>query len=282
MGSGVLKCMISRSAGISVALAAGIVLAVALGAAPAAFAEDNGRSADTFGHGGSNLAALLGLAGTLVTALLAFQAQRLVSKTQASNATALEAIKQTNASALEAIKSQLEFRVESDRLLQEKRIFHYERLLAVLQNLPKYPEPKPLSLLALRDLTDWLQGWYFGGAGLYMNTDVRNRYFDLQDGLRIVLAKYNLVSIPGGLGLQTLKVVLDRKDWEKPPGPIATLSELADPSPEQKLKARDDAAAVPIASVPTEALRELGSSLRSAMCGDLMSRRTLAQPREAR
>src|SRR5688500_13601759 len=152
---------------------------------------------------------LLPVVGTLVAAGLAFHAQRLVSATQASSAIALaqaerinseslEAIRQSNASSLESIRHQLELRLESDRLLQEKRILHYERALLLMQNLPKYPAPRTLSGADLRALADALQVWYFGGAGLYMNTEVRNAYFDLQDGLRVVLARCGLLIPPPG------------------------------------------------------------------------------------
>jgi hypothetical protein len=177
---------------------------------------------------------------------------------------------------IESLKKGFEFRLSSDRTVLEKRMHHYERLLAVLQKFPKYPEPRSLRVAELKLIAIMLQDLYFGGAGIYMSEEVRDGYFDLQDGIRIVLGKANQIklSLSDPEGEVNLREVLDRgKEWTIP-AEITALCDLT--SIEESLQLE-----------VLESIRKLGSRLRTRMAADLDSRRELSdrgaqQPGNAR
>jgi len=55
--------------------------------------------------------------------------------------------------------------------------------------LAKYARPKELTFEGLETLTLSLRKWYFQKGGLFLSDNSRDRYFELQDAIRDVLAK---------------------------------------------------------------------------------------------
>ena len=150
--------------------------------------------------------------------------------------------------------------IEYDKDLRMRRIACYEKLLNLMLPLAKYPEPDPLSYSKLSLLSVNLRRWYFEGGGLYMSEETRNKYFDLQDGFKIVIQKRDnrwpqdsTLTRLGGL-----KKYLQR-DKTSP-----DVEEIA----ESELNMSED-------YVPEKVyarLRALGSSVRTSMTEDVLTR----------
>ncbi|MBD0372404.1 MAG: hypothetical protein ICV60_16290 [Pyrinomonadaceae bacterium] len=150
--------------------------------------------------------------------------------------------------------------IEYDKDLRARRLVYYEKLLSLMLPLAKYPEPEPLTYSKLGLLSIKLRRWYFEGGGLYMSEPTSNRYFDLQDGFKIVIQKQDnrwpqnseLESLGG------LKEYLKRKKVSPEVEAIARgeLNMSGDQVPEE-IYAR---------------LRALGSSLRTSMTEDVLTR----------
>jgi hypothetical protein len=169
-----------------------------------------------------------------------------------------------------------ELQIEYDRDLRARRIEHYTKLWSSMLPLAKYPPPDPLPYDNVRQLSMTLRRWYFRGGGLFMSKETRDTYFNLQDGLKIVLQKQK-GSWPDHLrGIDEanpecrdrlknlLKEHLQRdKDW-KPPEYVLKI-------------ANDDDIGNLGVYLPDSAfdnLRGLGSSLRTSMTRDIVSRVT--------
>jgi len=91
-----------------------------------------------------------------------------------------------------------DLRSEYDKDLRKHRIDHYQKLMAWMVNLPKYPKPEPLTAEGVRTLSLAFRDWYFAGGGLFLSENEdpetfseasRERYFDFQEGCKIVLQK---------------------------------------------------------------------------------------------
>lgn len=109
-----------------------------------------------------------------------------------------------------------DLQIEYDKDLRSQRISHYKTLWSRTLPLAKYPQSRPLAydsapparlerllrkLLphddgtegrvvdSIESLSISLRDWYFEGGGLFLSESTRDTYFDLQDGLKIVLQK---------------------------------------------------------------------------------------------
>lgn len=113
-----------------------------------------------------------------------------------------------------------DLQIEYDKDLRSQRISHYKTLWSRTLPLAKYPQSRPLAydsanksapparferllrkLLphddgaedrvvdSIESLSISLRDWYFEGGGLFLSESTRDAYFDLQDGLKIVLQK---------------------------------------------------------------------------------------------
>lgn len=152
--------------------------------------------------------------------------------------------------------------IEYDKDLRARRITCYEKLLNLMLPLAKYPEPAPLSYSELNLLAINLRGWYFEGGGLFMSEGTRERYFDLQDGFKLVIQKRDgrwphnskIFESPEGLKehLQRSEVAPDVVEIAR-----SSLNMSEDYVPEE-IYAR---------------LRSLGSSVRTSMTEDVLTRR---------
>lgn len=187
----------------------------------------------------------------------------------------------------------LDLRIEYDKDLRTHRIEEYQKMWRLLDPLAKYPKPETLTYERLLLLTTALRRWYFAGGGLFLSNHTRERYFDLQDGLRIVLEKREnawpkgmdtkgdeddryvpgVRRLPGTeqrqerAYLELLKAHLDRgKDEngrEREPSPlVAAIARFPQRMAEDRLEAEVSAR-----------LRALGSALRTSMTEDVLTRR---------
>ncbi len=107
-------------------------------------------------------------------------------------------------------------RIEYDKDLRSQRISHYKTLWSRTLPLAKYPESPPLAYKSapparferllrkllphedgaedrivdsIESLSISLRDWYFEGGGLFLSESSRDTYFDLQDGLKLMLQK---------------------------------------------------------------------------------------------
>jgi hypothetical protein len=163
-----------------------------------------------------------------------------------------------------------DLQIEYDKDLRIRRIKSYEKLWECLLPLAKWPETDPLTYDRVEPLSKALRDWYFGaGGGLFMSEESRDRYFDLQDGLKIVLQKrkgrwpHNLNTIESPADHKLLAEYLqDRNEnWEAPPSLVGIANSRVD-------RSEDDVPANVFAS-----LRRLGSDLRTSMAEDVRTRR---------
>ncbi len=158
---------------------------------------------------------------------------------------------------------------EYDKDLRTQRLGVYKKLLGLMVNLPKYPNPVKLSVDDLKQLSSAFRDWYFIDAGgLFLSggrEGSREKYFDLQDGCKILLQKAN-----GGWkrsSTQLLREYLERNKGWKPPNEI---SELADSS------IQNLAGHALLSEDAVNALRKLASSLRTALTKDVLTRESSA------
>jgi hypothetical protein len=153
-----------------------------------------------------------------------------------------------------------DLQVEYDKSLRDHRIASYKPLWASLVKLARYPEPVPLPHADVRPFSEALRKWYFEDGGLFMSEETRDKYFDLQDGLRIVLLK-RAGSWPTRLS-QPLAEHLGRGKHYQVPDAVRQLAEGAAGASEPNVS--DDVLLLLIA---------LGSALRTSMAEDVLTRR---------
>lgn len=162
--------------------------------------------------------------------------------------------------------------IEYDKDLRARRITCYEKLLALMLPLAKYPEPDPLSHSRLRLLAINLRRWYFEGGGLYMSEQTRDTYFDLQDGFRIVIQKRDK-RWPQNMNVATagsLSTYLGRDDLSR---------KVARKLPQHLVEIANSQLNLSDAYVPEQIfanLIALGSSVRTTMTDDILTRRGTA------
>jgi hypothetical protein len=179
----------------------------------------------------------------------------------------------------------LDLQTEYDKDLRNHRIIQYQKLLAWMVNLPKYPKPEPLTVEALKHLSLEFRNWYFAGGGLFLCSNEkdpehfseasRERYFDFQEGCRIVLqkieGKWKFGAVPDE---NTLRGLFGRgKCWT----PQDNLVKLVNLNQESMIKK----AATPVANERqelsddvVELLRSLASELRTRMAEDVLTRQS--------
>jgi hypothetical protein len=221
---------------------------------------------------------LISAAGaSVLSALMALASAAFVGWMTTRSARQIEALRVQAGQELETLRNVL----SSDQELSKRRAQHYEHVLALLKNLPKYPEQQRVSAVGLQTLANALRDWYFDGAGLYMNVAVREAYFDLQDGIRLILSAASVLRVResreqlAAMQLEQLKEHLDRRQWQKVPKAIDDLLH------NQELD-RIGSKEADLADSLLTSVRRLGSTLRSAMCSDLASRRELPKSRPTR
>lgn len=160
-----------------------------------------------------------------------------------------------------------DLQIEYDKTLRAQRITVYKELMKHMRRLPKYPEPEDLTYDKLKKLGCSFTDWYFcDGGGLFLSERSRYRYFDLQDGIKIVLRKHTndwkLDLKNDNDWVIALKKELERdKEWNCPP----ELKAIAVASVDTK-----------DAKVPEQLvtyLRKLGSLLRTQLTEDILSRK---------
>src|SRR5215208_2073776 len=83
------------------------------------------------------------------------------------------------------LRVRLDLEIEYDKDLRTRRIEYYIELWSYLLPLARYPEAGPLSYDNVQQLSMALRDWYFKGGGLFMSRETRDKYFNLQDGLKI-------------------------------------------------------------------------------------------------
>jgi hypothetical protein len=82
-----------------------------------------------------------------------------------------------------------EHKLAYDRDLRDKRLPHYQGLYHALAILPRESKPgEEPSRSDLAQMRETLHEWYFGeeAGGLFLTTDARKTYFDLQDRLKVL------------------------------------------------------------------------------------------------
>jgi hypothetical protein len=202
---------------------------------------------------------------------------------------AIERLKAENEVARTSLASELERRKDSelahqnlvqalqsdfDKDLRLRRIIEYEKLWKLMVKLPKYPRTEPLSVSDLETLAGEFRNWYFNGGGLFLSENSREKYFDFQEGAKIVFQKLCgewRPNSPDVVNAAWLRTYLERgKSWT-PPREIVELVK-------HPLEAKPDTLPPTIVSQ----LRLLASSLRSSMAQDVLTRQNsvLAQDTE--
>lgn len=119
-----------------------------------------------------------------------------------------------------SLKVAQDLQVEYDKDLRQRRIEQYQEVMKLMAPLAKYPHPEPLSREQVKSLALAFTQWYFvSGGGLFLSVQARERYFDLQDGLKIILQKWQgrwPESISRSTNIEeALRLYLDRsQSWE--------------------------------------------------------------------
>jgi len=231
------------------------------------------------------IVALVGLAGVVIAALVSYAVGEYrarqdveIQQLKAQHDLQTQQLQFQQELQLEQLRVKQELQIEYDKTLRAHRIESYKGLLTHMRQLPKYPQPKALTYEELRTLADSFTDWYFSEAGgLFASTESRDYYFDLQDGIKIILLKqagnWRLGRKKDEEMGAALKRKLDRTDgnWECPPQLIAIA----------KVTIRNAQNTDPLPTEVVSNLRELGSNLRTSMTHDVLTRRaTLLQDSE--
>ncbi len=183
------------------------------------------------------IAAVIGLIGVVVTGILSYRQGQL--------------------------KVTQELQIEYDKELRKERIERYKDLLQELLPLAKYPEPKPLTLAEAKLLAESLTKWYFAAGGLVLAATTRDHYFDLQDGIKILLQKQTdqWPFDSQTMAPAALQHYLDRASNWKCPDSLLKIAEAA-----------IDSTCTTIPAGIFAHLRRLGSTLRTSMTDDTLTR----------
>lgn len=85
------------------------------------------------------------------------------------------------------VRAELEARYDSE--LRNLRLGVYPALWSTLEPLAKYAREPPgrPPRREIQELTVSLRRWYFETGGLYLSAEARQAYFDLQEGLTVVV-----------------------------------------------------------------------------------------------
>jgi len=118
------------------------------------------------------LIALIGVIGTATASIIAVY------------------INWTKTREIEQLKLFQALQLEYDKDLRIRRIESYKELCKRMIVLAKYPKPETLSYARLEELALSFREWYFNDGGLVASKATRDLYFDLQDGLKIILQKH--------------------------------------------------------------------------------------------
>lgn len=81
------------------------------------------------------------------------------------------------------LKLRQDLRAEYDKDLRARRIPAYTLLWQLTDLFPKYGHTSGPTGTEVRSLTISLRDWYFGGGGMFLSQNARDRYFALQDTL---------------------------------------------------------------------------------------------------
>jgi hypothetical protein len=170
------------------------------------------------------------------------------------------------------LKVTQDLQIEYDKDLRARRINSYTELWKYMRPLAKYPVPESLSYDQVGSLALSFTQWYFSGGGLFLSALARDHYFDLQDGMKIILQNYAREWPFHGDGLTNaaLQQYLERAEaWVCPPA----LMEIA--------KAAIDTTSTTVPTSVLAQLRKLGSALRTSLTSDVMTRQaTVLRPGE--
>lgn len=182
-------------------------------------------------------------------------------------------ISSTKNKEIESLKQFHSLQFEYDKDLRIRRIDSYTDLCKRMALLAKYPQPEQLSIARIKELAFSFREWYFLGGGIIASEKARDCYFDLQDGLKIILQKY-AKQWPTGEDAPKdaieLSVYLERDEGRPAPEKVlaiatSVLTEDGDFLPEE------------LASK----LRGLGSTLRTQMTEDVLTRQSSALKNES-
>lgn len=161
--------------------------------------------------------------------------------------------------------------IEYDTDLRKRRIDSYAELFAHMIVLAKYPEPEALSYEQIQKLAVAFRDWYFKGGGLIASEKTRDHYFDVQDGLKIILQKRSNKWFPSEAALSSateLSLYLKRKESRPAPAEVVAIANMEMPEGEH------------VPQTANAHLRELGSNLRTSMTNDVLTRVDPALRRE--
>jgi hypothetical protein len=95
------------------------------------------------------------------------------------------------------IRAELEAEYDSD--LRKSRIAVYQSLWSALEPLAKYSREEPgyPTHDQLRSLSAALRKWYFETGGIYLSAESRQAYFDVQEGLAVVVGSERWADVKG-------------------------------------------------------------------------------------
>jgi hypothetical protein len=117
-----------------------------------------------------------------------------------------------------------DLQIEYDKDLRSRRVVQYQKLWSCMLPLAKYPEADPPAYDSIKMLSESLRDWYFGEGGLILSEETRDSYFNLQDGLKIVMQKreerwpLGTININDPEDHDRLRRHLERpEDWKAPP-----------------------------------------------------------------
>lgn len=164
-------------------------------------------------------------------------------------------------------KVRQELEIDNDKNLRDHRITAYKKLWGLLKPLAKYPEPDALGQSNVKQIAVALRDWYFDEGGLFLSEIAREEYFNLQDGLKILLQKQQGTwpsDIEEPININYLREYLERNNTWSPPRELVVVAA-------SRLDGSRDA--VPTAVISD--LRRLGSSLRTTLTRDVLTRRSL-------
>jgi hypothetical protein len=164
-----------------------------------------------------------------------------------------------------------DLQIDYDVDLRKRRIDSYLELLKHMVALAKYPEPEALSYEQIQKLALAFRDWYFTSGGLIASEKTRDHYFDVQDAFKIILHKRSNKWCPDEAALKSafgLSLYLERNESRPAPPDVVAIATSEVPGSEY------------LPQTVNAHLRALGSTLRTSMTEDVLTRADPALRRE--
>ncbi|MFN2453452.1 MAG: hypothetical protein ABR577_04460 [Pyrinomonadaceae bacterium] len=84
-------------------------------------------------------------------------------------------------------KARLDLTIEYDKELRERRLAAYKELWPRMKPLARYSPERPITYLVVKETSEKMRDWYFGGGGIFLSEESRKPYFALKRAMQGII-----------------------------------------------------------------------------------------------